>query len=212
MARGERHRARDVALLELTAEALQLEVEATRKKRAPALERALGVRLATVHQRPPHVPLGGPGERDQAGDGRRRQPVALEPRHATLLALEVGARDEPRQVAVAVLALTKEREAARLAPLALFAHREVDPHDGLDAAGQGLAIELHHREQVVLIGDGDGRHVRGGHGRDQLRHPHDAVAEGVLAVQAQVNEARGHRRCCWQGGLPHGTERAAVQR
>jgi hypothetical protein len=37
--------------------------------------------------------------------------------------------------------------------------RTVDADDGLDAELQSLAIELHHREQIVLVGDGDRGHA-----------------------------------------------------
>ena len=68
----QRHGAGDVRLFEGAAQALQLEVEAPGKQRQPRLERAFGVVLAPVDQRAADVPLGGAGERDQAGDDSPR--------------------------------------------------------------------------------------------------------------------------------------------
>ncbi len=59
----------------------------------------------------------------------------------------------------------------------------------LDARTQRRLVELHHREQVVLIGDGDGRHALRGGSRDEIVHAHDAVDQRVLGVQAEVDEA-----------------------
>src|ERR1700741_3462709 len=112
---------------------MELEVIAPGQERAPLIERALGIRLAAVHERAADVALGGTGERDQPGEGCRCQPAPLHAGHAALLTFEVGAREEPREVAVALLALAEERQAARFAPLAVLAHCEIDPDDGLDA-------------------------------------------------------------------------------
>src|SRR5262249_34895305 len=49
-------------------------------------------------------------------------------------------------------------------------------------------IELHHREQVVLIGYTDRAHAGPGHRIDELGYPHHAVDERVFGVQPQVNE------------------------
>src|SRR5438067_7951319 len=39
------------------------------------------------------------------------------------------------------------------------------PDEGLDARLERLAVELHHREEIALVGHRHGRHARGGHRR-----------------------------------------------
>ena len=90
----------------------------------------------------------------------------------------------------------------------------------LHARAERRAIELHHREQIVLVRDGDGGHALRCRRVDQLVDAHDAVDQRVLGVQAQMDERRGHAvtkvradagiRCVEQ--LCDGLERAAVQR
>ena len=187
-AAGERDRAGNVGLLERPAEALQLEVEASGKQREPRIECTLGVGLAGMNQRAADVALGCAGQADQALEMSGRQPAALDARRAALLPLEVRTADQPRQVAVAARRLAQQREARRGLPLAFLVDQQVHPHQRLDARLERLAIELHHREEIALVGHRDCRHARGRHCRDQLRHSHHAVAEGVFGVQPQMNE------------------------
>ena len=78
--------------------------------------------------------------------------------------------------------------------MALRAQAHVDTDNRLDAAGEGLAIELDHRKQVGLIGQGHRRHFALGDRLHQCRDAHQAVHERVLGVDAQVNEGIAHRR------------------
>ena len=76
-------------------------------------------------------------------------------------------------------------------------------------AAKRFLVELDHREQIALIGEGHGRHAGRRDGRHQARHAHDSVDQRVLGVQPQVNEFR-------QGSLSarqaHRLERAPMQR
>ena len=225
---SERHGAGDIAFLGGFAEALQLEIEALRKEALPGIERPFGFMLARIDERAADVAFLGSGERDQALERRLREPAALDTRSAALLAFEVRSREEARKVAVAGLRLAQERQARRCGALTLLRDPQVDSHERLHTVAQRLAIELHHREQVVLIGDRDRRHAGGGHRRDELRHPHHAVAEGVLGVQPQMDESLRHGLSVLvlesehtqhrlivvllTGAAAHGTEGATVER
>src|ERR1700730_16689412 len=170
------------------APAMQVEVEAPGKQPEPRIERTLGVALAGVDQRAADVALGRAGQADQTLEISSRQPAALDARCAVLLPLEVRTADQPRQVAVAARRLAQQCEARRLLPLAFLRYLQVYPDERLDARLERLAIELHHREEIALVGHRDGRHARGGQRRNELRHSHHAVAEGVFGVQPQMNE------------------------
>ena len=191
--RGEPQRAGDVGFLEGPAEALQLEVEALGEQLLPARQRRVRLRLVAVDQGAADLAFERARQRDQSVDARPGEPLAPHARNAAFLPFEPGAADEPRQVAVAVVVLAQQRQACRLAPLAVLTHQQIDPHDRLDAALERLAIELHHREQVVVVGHRDGRHAGSSHGSDQLGHAHYAVNEGELGVHPQVDAGRGER-------------------
>ena len=81
----------------------------------------------------------------------RVEPAPIDHRRAALLAFEIGAAHEPRDVSVARVGLAQQREARRLRALARLAHQQVDADERLHARAERRAIELHHREQVVLV-------------------------------------------------------------
>src|SRR5207253_6421182 len=148
---GERHRAGDVGLLEGLAEALQLEMEAPGEERLPRIERALGVALARGNERPTDVALGGAGEADEALEGVRREPAALDARRAALLSFEVGAAHEAREIPVTGRRLTQQRHSRRRLPrLARLRDLQVDSDDRLETGLERRAIEFHHREEIPL--------------------------------------------------------------
>jgi len=89
-----------------------------------------------------------------------------------------------------VLRLAQEREARRRLPLARLHHQQVDADQRLDTGLERLAVELHHGEQVVLVGHRDRGHAGGRHRGDELRHAHHAVEERIFRMQAQMHEAR----------------------
>ena len=71
------------------------------------------------------------------------------------------------------------------------AQQDVHTDDGFDAVLQAFAIELHHREQIVLVGDRDRRHAERGDAFHQLRDAHHAVLQREFGVQAEVDESSG---------------------
>ncbi len=64
---------------------------------------------------------------------------------------------------------------------------------GLTPHLQAFAIELHHREQIVLVGNGDRRHAERGGAFHELRDAHHTVLQREFGVQAEVDESGSGR-------------------
>ena len=166
--------------------------------------------LAQCRQRRLDLIGGGGAEHAAVAPGKGDQPMAvlgqplpLDQRLSARLALGVGQRDQLGQVAVARIVLDQQGE-----PLGRLARRALlQPHigadDGLDAGRLGGLVELHHREQVVQVGDrGGGKlQLRGPRGQRRAHpatlalgrlHANDAVRQRELGVQPKVVEARSH--------------------
>ncbi len=172
------------------AESLQFEVVAITEQGLPLARQDERFGLAPGQDGATHIALGGAGECDQS---RRRggiEPGALDQRHAAVLTLEPGARDQVGDILVAARVLAQQREPCRLRAFAAATQQHVHTDDGLDAVLQRLAIELHHREEIVLVGDRDRRHAQLCGTLDQLRDAHHAVLERILGMQTEMDEDR----------------------
>ena len=184
---GRRHQ----RLFALATDAGDFEIEAITQEFPPRREVTHRLRATARRQRPPHITLRTAGQRDQTFQARRAQPGPIDLRHPALLALEIGPRHEPVEVQVARLIKAQQGDPRRHRTLAALGDQQVDTDDRFHALRHRLAVELHHREEVVLVGDGDRRHPRGDHGRRKLRDAHHAVDQRVLGVEAEVDES-GH--------------------
>ena len=69
---------------------------------------------------------------------------------------------------------------------------------GLTPLLQAFAIELHHREEIVLVGDRHRRHAERRGALHQFRNAHHAVLQRELGVQAEVDESRAR---AWRASL-----------
>jgi len=128
------------------------------------------------------------GQRNQPGHAVGIEPAAFDEWRIPALAGEVTATHQPRQVQVPGFALAEQREPGGRLTLDALGQPQVDTNHRFESLRDRRAEELHHREQVGLVGQRDGRHARGGNRIHQLRHPHDAVDEGVLGMKSQVNK------------------------
>ena len=138
-------------------------------------------------------------ERDQAVAGIG-QPAALDARPATRLPFAVGARYQPGQVAVAGLVLHQQGHAFGGVRVTELLQRDIGTDDRLDAGALGQLVELDHREQVVLIGDGHGWQAELGREAGQGLHigaralarrrldANQAVDQREFGVQMKVDE------------------------
>src|SRR5579859_2468555 len=70
-----------------------------------------------------------------------------------------------------------------------IANQGIHADQWLDAGALSLFVELHHREQVALIGERHGRHSGRRHRGHQLRHAYDTVEQRILGVQPQMHES-----------------------
>jgi hypothetical protein len=71
------------------------------------------------------------------------------------------------------------------------AQRDIHADDGFDAMFQRFAIELHHREKVVLVTHRQRRHLQFCGEFEQLRNAHHAVLQRKFGVQPEVDEMGG---------------------
>ena len=193
--------------------ALDLEVEAAREALAPEGQ-AVSSRVAPSRQQgTADIALVRGREGDQAGARVGLQPVARHQHLAKAAALEVGARQQAAEIAVTGLVAAQDGQPARVARVPGLVDPEIGAHQRLDAALQGAAVKLHHREQVDLVGDRDRRHAERRHPVEQGRDADDAVRQRILGMHPQMDESRAHaappqsrratgpkeRRCAAQG-------------
>src|SRR3569833_4698492 len=94
---------------------------------------------------------------------------------AALLALDVTARDEPREIEITAAVLTKQHEARRLIVIGLVVQPDIDADEGLHAGRERGLVALHNREKIALVGARHRRHARLGAGVHQGFHAHDTV-------------------------------------
>ena len=191
----ESERTPDVALLARLTDALQLEVVAIAEHRKPALEQITRFLIAPAEDGTADIALACRRQRDQSRGVLRRQPAAIDGRTTLLLTFQIGATDEPRQILVTDRVLAQQHQARRVDTLTVLANQQIDTDDRLHACGQGGLVELHHREQIALIGESHRRH-RGL--RDRIHEPdlalafardaNDAVDQRILGVKMQMNE------------------------
>ena len=191
---------RQMILVVAAAAAGDLQIQAIREMRRPPAGDGAGMVETPGQQRLADfaVPTS---ERNQpvAGLG---QPAALDSRPAARLAFAVRARHQPSQVAVAGRVLDQQGQAFRAIGITVFLQRHVGTDDRLDAGAFGQLVELHHREQVVLIGHGDGRQAELGGKAGQGLHvgaralarrrldANQAVDQREFGVQVKVDEHR----------------------
>ncbi len=155
---GHFHDRLDIGLLAGAPGALHLEVEAIRAQVLPTREASRRLIVPPAGECLPDVSVRTARQDDQSPQHVRLQPAALHHRRAALLALEKGAGHQLRQVPVSGEILAKKYHARRRRAFSRFANPHVDSDQRLDAGGQGLLVELHHRKQIALIGQSHRRH------------------------------------------------------
>ena len=153
-------RAVDVALLGFAPRSLQLDVVTVAEQREPAFDGLARLLFAAVHDRATEIAVARAGKGDQPDEVVGAEPGAIDGRDTAVLAFQIRATDEAREIAVADVVLTQQHQRRRLLPLTQLAHAQVDADDRLHARRLRRAIELHHREQVALVGERDRGHAR----------------------------------------------------
>ena len=190
---AERHTAGHVCFIVRPGQSLQFQVVTIAEQLLPLARQGKRLGLAAGEQRATHVAFGRTRQRDESGGILGVEPGALDQRRAAILALEPGARDEIGDVLVSARILAQQGEARRHRAFAAHAQQHVHTDDGFDTLLQRLAIELHHRKEIVLVCDRDGRHAELCGALHQLGNAHHAVLQRELGVQTEVYEAgRAH--------------------
>ena len=170
--------------------ALHLEIKSVAAKRLPALKTALRLIVPAARNRLADIALGAARQNDQSLQRIAADPAAIQHGHTALLAFKIRTGYQLCEIPIALQILAKKHHARRCGVLARFAYPGIDPDQGLDARTLRFLVELHHRKQIALIGQGHRRHARRRDRRHQFRHTHDSIEQRVLGVQSQMHECR----------------------
>ena len=120
-----------------------------------------------------------------------------------MVAFEIGARNQSRQAKIAAAVLTEQGDAR---DAVFIGHQHIGARNRLDANLLGGAVELHQAEQIVQIGQRERGLFEFDSAADQVRsrrlrrvavlgffrQPCCRIAQRKLAVDVQMDEARGH--------------------
>ncbi len=189
--RGERNRRVQILLLAHAAGAGELQVVTLGKQRQPVAQHLLGALRLTCQQRTTDIALATTGQGDQAV-AVPDQPGFVDAGNAAHLAFQITARHQASQIEIALPVLAQQHQPRRFILVLGIAHPQLDADDRLDAGGLRRAVELHHREQIGLIGHRAGRHSRCRTGRHQRLDAHQSVHQGVFGVDVQMDETGIH--------------------
>ena len=89
----------------------------------------------------------------------------------------------------------EQQQARGAVGVGLVGQPDIGAEHRLDALAARSGVELDEAEQVAEVGQRQCRHVIPGGTRHRVIDADDAVGDGVLAMQAKMDEARvGHRR------------------
>jgi len=105
-----------------------------------------------------------------------------------MLAFGIGPREQAAKMMVAIEVLAQQRQEIGLVRVFGVFQPDVRPDQGLDARGDGLAVELHRPEKVGAIGQRHGRQALRARAGDQLGDADDAVGQGIFGVDPQMHE------------------------
>jgi hypothetical protein len=174
--------------LALAAGALQFDIKALRKQPLP-LRRCLLRTFRIVHQqRLADVAEMRAGQGDQAVAAALFEPRAFDLGVAAVLVATIGIGQQFAQAQITLVVLAQQQQARRLVAVGGVADPHVAADDGLDPGAARRSVELDHAEQVAEVGQRQRRHAVRDRARDGIVDAHDAVGDGVLAVQAEVDK------------------------
>ncbi len=105
-----------------------------------------------------------------------------------MLIFAVGARQQAAQQQITRIGLAQQQDAYGLVPIGLVADPDIAADDGLYALLARLLVKLDQPEQIGKISQGQRRHAIGHSLCHRLVDTHNAVYNGILAVQAQVDK------------------------
>ena len=174
--------------------ALQLHIEALRIDRSQPRQHRPRLRPLPRLQKPPHRPVRPPGQADQPG-GMARQLLQGHLRQLAAL-VDIKAGVQLHEVHVAGPVLRQQHHGGQGPRLfartgRIMRHRDLAAHDRLHARPLCGDRKLQRGEHVVGVGDRDRRHLLGHAEPDQLLDRNRPFQQGMLGVNAQMDESRG---------------------
>ena len=171
--------------------ALHLQVETLGERRLPLAQPRFGFGQVTLEQGVTDFTLLGPRQGNQAC-GCRLDPVALDDHQVVALPLHPAAGNQLGEVAVALGIHRQQGHATQRTVLVRAGQPDIGAADRLDPGAHGRLVELHQGAHVAHVGDRHRRHTGSRSGLDQRFDPHQAIDQGVLGMQTQVDEGNGH--------------------
>ncbi len=120
------------------------------------------------------------------------QPLLADLGTTAILVLEIGASEQTAQPQITRMGLTQQQQTEWLVTRGIVADIHITADYGLDACPACFLVELHQTEHVGQVSECQRRH------RICLRRPycfydaHDAVGDGILAMQTKVDEGGLH--------------------
>ena len=204
---------------------LDLDVEPVAEQVAERKQPLFGELRVIAFQRTPDRAFGAAGQADDAV-GETVEDLERQMHRGPGMRFEIGAADQPHQVAIAGLVGGDQDQWEKLGPLAprygaraflaASGERKVElaADDRLHALFRRLLGEFERAEQIVGVGDGDsGREILGGL-RHHFRQRQRAFEQRIGGMNAQMDEGAsrlvGQRHCltpqrvAWKSVVRHG--------
>ena len=173
---------------------LDLDIEIIRKNRGPALQAAFRRLKITVVDGHADIAEMGAGQRNQTvAVGvtlQLRQPFSANFRATAMQVLQPGARQQFAQLQIAVTILDQQQQARRLVAIVVVADPDIAADDRFDAFAARSLVELDHAEQIGQVGNAKRCLAILGSGFDYVIDANQAIDDGILGVQAEVDKLR----------------------
>ena len=185
----DRHRRR-AARHRSGAEPLQLDVVPVRKDPLPLGRKRVRKPRVVDEERLPDVAQMRPGERDQAFRADLGEPRLAQLRPAAMAVRSMGEREQLAQIQIAGVRLAEQQQPMGLVAVGLVRDPHIAAGNRLHAPRACLRVELDETEGIREIRERERRHAVRDGGVDRFVEAHDAVHDGVFAVQPEVNEGR----------------------
>ena len=145
-----------------------------------------------VQQRDAHLAQMRAGQGDQP-IRPLAQPLLANLGTTAILVLQIGTGEQVAQAQITRMGLAQQQQTERLLARRIVADKHIATDDGFDACSARFLVELHQPEHVGQVSERQRGHricLRRAH---CLADAHDAVGDGIFAMQTKVNE----------GGLRH---------
>ena len=176
-----------VVLLAGPACAMHLEVKAVGKRRHPLLQCRPGLLRVPVGKQLAYLAVTTPRQ-GQHSRGVLIEPFPGHPGGTVVLTLSPGSGNQQGQVPVAGIVHGQQTDwFGPVSVLGIF-HPKVDPDQQFQPLALGGFIGLDQAVKISRIGHSDRRHTQLSHFTHQLGNSHQAIDQGKLGVQTQVDK------------------------